>query len=75
MKFLLLLAVLCGAAWYLMTRAQRNAAVQQVQNAPVVYTKALQNDVNRAKAAGDEASKMIQQTGREVEKTLDSVER
>ena len=75
MKFILFLAALCGAAYFLMTRAQKNAVVQQVQNAPVVYTKALQNDVDRAKAAGEEASKAIQRTGREVEKTLDSVER
>ena len=71
MKFILLLAALCGAAYFLMTRAQKNAVVQQVQQAPVAYTKSLQSDVDRAKAAAEAATKSIQKTGAEMEKAAE----
>jgi len=71
MKFILFLAVLCGAAYFLMTRAQKNAAVQQVQQAPVEYAKSLQSDVDRAKAAAEAATKNIQKTGADLEKAAE----
>ena len=72
MKFILVLAVLCAGAWYLMTRAQKNAAVQQIQNAPVVYTKSLQNDVARAQAAEEAAAKAVKQGSADVQKAVDA---
>ena len=72
MKFILFLAVLCAGAWYLMTRAQKNAAVQQIQQAPVTYTKSLQNDVSRAHAAEEAATKAVQQGSQDVQKAVDA---
>jgi hypothetical protein len=71
MKFLLFLAVLGGVAYFLMTRAQKNAVVQQVQQAPVQYTKALQNDAERATAVAAAAAKDIQKTGADMEKAAE----
>jgi hypothetical protein len=68
MKLLLIIVVLGAGVWYLMTRAKENAAVQQAANAPLQYTKSLQNDEARAKAAVEKANKAISDTSHEVEK-------
>ena len=68
MKLMLIIAVLGAGVWYLMMRAKDNAAVQQVTNAPLQYTKALQNDEARAKAVVVKAQKNIDTTAHEVEK-------
>jgi hypothetical protein len=70
MKFLLLIA-LCVGVWYFMTRVKDNAVVQQVQQAPEQYTKALQNDVARAKAAQEAATKAISQRAGEAQKEVE----
>jgi hypothetical protein len=72
MKFILVLAILVAGAWYFMSKAKQNAAVQQITDAPVVYTKALQNDVNRAKAAEEAASKAVKQGAADVQKAVDA---
>jgi hypothetical protein len=51
-----------------MMRAKDNAAVQQATNAPLQYTKALQNDEARAKEVAEKAQKAINATSHEVEK-------
>ena len=72
MKTLLIIVVLGAGVWFLMMRAKQNAAVQQMADAPLQYTKALQNDTARAKAVADAATKLIQQQSREVQKTVES---
>jgi hypothetical protein len=67
MKTLLILAALGAGVWYLMTRAKENVAVRQMADAPLQYTKGLQNDVDRAKAAVDAANKTAQQVQKTVE--------
>jgi hypothetical protein len=59
MKTLLIIAVLGAGVWYLLTKAKENAAVKQVAESPLQYTKALQNDTVRAKAAVEAANKAI----------------
>jgi hypothetical protein len=68
MKLLLIIVVLGAGVWYLMMRAKDNAAVQQATNAPLQYTKALQNDEARAKEVAEKAQKAINATSHEVEK-------
>ena len=68
MKLLLIVVVLGADVWYLMMRAKQNAAVQQVTNAPMQYTKALQNDEARAKDVAEKAQKAVDATSHEVEK-------
>jgi hypothetical protein len=70
MKLLLIIVVLGAGVWYLMMRAKDNAAVQAVTNAPMQYTKSLQNDEARAKAALDSANKVISGTQHEVDKAV-----
>ena len=72
MKLILIVAVLAAGAWFLMTKAKQNAMVQQVQQAPVTYTKALQNDVSRAKGVEEAASKAVTQGAADVQKAVDA---
>ena len=72
MKLILIVAVLAAGAWFLMTKAKQNAAIQQVQQAPVTYVKSLQNDVSRAKTAEEAATKAVKQTSQDVEKAVDA---
>ena len=71
MKTLLIVAALGAGVWFLMTRAKQNAAVQQMTDAPMQYTKALQHDVDRAKAVADAANKTIQQA-QQVQKAVEA---
>ena len=68
MKTLLIVAALGAGVWFLMTRAKQNAAVRQMADAPLQYTKGLQNDADRAKAAVDAANT----TTRQFQKTVDA---
>jgi hypothetical protein len=72
MKLILIIALLAGGVWYLMTRAKENAAVQQVTNAPMQYTKTLQNDEARAKEVAEKAQKAIDQTSHDVQKAVEA---
>ena len=72
MKLLLIVVALGAGVWFMMTRAKQNAAVQQMTDAPLQYTKSLQNDAARAKAAADAANKLIQQESQQVQKTVDA---
>jgi alpha-D-ribose 1-methylphosphonate 5-triphosphate synthase subunit PhnG len=72
MKLILIVVVLGAGIWYVMTRAKDNAAVQAVTDSPLQYTKSLQNDEAKAKAAVEAAGKAIQSTGREVEKAAEA---
>ncbi|MFI5363885.1 MAG: hypothetical protein ACHQ49_18130 [Elusimicrobiota bacterium] len=72
MKLLLVIVVLGAATWYLMMRAKDNASVKQITDSPLQYTKSLQNDEARAKAAAATASKLIQQTDKDVQKAVDA---
>jgi len=72
MKLILVIVVLGAGVWYLMTRAQKNAAVQQVVQAPEKYTAALQNDEARAKAAVDDANKLIKSQEHDLRKAADA---
>ena len=72
MKLLLIIVVLGAGVWYVMMRAKDNAAVQQVTNAPLQYTKSLQHDEERAKAVTDAATKAIQSTSQGVEKAVEA---
>jgi cytoskeletal protein RodZ len=72
MKFILFLVILGAGAWFLMTRAKQNAAVQQAASAPEKYVKNLQNDVSRAKAAEEAASKAIKQGSSDVQKAVEA---
>jgi alpha-D-ribose 1-methylphosphonate 5-triphosphate synthase subunit PhnG len=74
MKTLLIVAVLGAGVWYLMTRAKENAAVKQMADAPLQYTKSLQNDTVRAKAVMEAANKGIQQENQEVQKTVEAAQ-
>jgi hypothetical protein len=69
MKTLLILAVLAAGVWYALGRVKENAAVKQMEDAPLKYTTSLQNDTARAKAAVDAANKGILQENQEVSKT------
>ncbi len=68
MKTLLIIAVLGAGVWYLLTKAKENAAVKQVTESPLQYTKSLQNDTVRAKAAVDAANKAIVSENQEAQK-------
>ncbi|MFI5346672.1 MAG: hypothetical protein ACHQ51_09895 [Elusimicrobiota bacterium] len=72
MKLILILAVLAAGAWFLMSKAKQNAAVQQVQQAPEKYVNALQNDVSRAKAVEEAAGKAAKQGAADVQKAVDA---
>ena len=72
MKLILVIVVLGAGVWYLMKRAHENAEVQAVVNSPLQYTKSLQNDEVRAKAAVEAANKAIQSTGQGVEKAVEA---
>jgi hypothetical protein len=72
MKLLLIIVVLGAGIWYMMMRAKDNAAMQQITNSPLQYTKALQNDEARAKAAVDAANKVVSGTQHEVDKAVEA---
>jgi hypothetical protein len=72
MKLLLVIAVLGAGIWYMMMRAKDNAAMQQITNSPLQYTKSLQNDETRAKAALDSANKVIAGTQQQVDKAVEA---
>lgn len=72
MKTLLIVAVLGAGLWYFMTRVKENAAVKAVADSPLQYTKSLQNDTVRAKAAVDAANKGIVQEDQEARKIEDA---
>ena len=72
MKILLLIAVLGAGLWYFMTRVKENAAVKAVADSPLQYTKSLQNDTVRARAAADAASKAVVQENNEAQKIEDA---
>ena len=72
MKTLLIIAVLGAGVWYVMTRAKENAAVKQITDSPLQYTKSLQSDVTRAQAAADAATKAISASSSRVEKAVEA---
>ena len=72
MKLLLIVVALGAGVWFLMARAKQNAVVQQVTNAPLQYTKSLQNDEARAKAVVENANKVIQQGASDVQKAVEA---
>lgn len=72
MKTILILAVLGAALWFGMKRMRENAAVKQVQDAPVAYTKSLQEDVSRAQKAAAAASASVQKTSEEAQTAADA---
>ena len=71
MKTILILAVLGAALWFGMRRLKENAAVKQVQDAPVAYTKSLQEDVSRAQKAASAAAQAEKAAGADAQKAVD----
>jgi len=71
MKTILILAVLGAALWFGMRRLKENAAVKQVQDAPVAYTKSLQEDVSRAQKAAAAAAQAEKTAGADAQKAVD----
>ena len=74
MKTLLIVVLLGAGVWYLMMRAKDNAAVKQVTQAPEKYVNALQNDVERAKAAEEAANKLIKSQDKDMQKAVDAAQ-
>ena len=74
MKLLLIVAALGAGLWCFMTRVKENAAVKAVADGPLRYTKSLQNDTVRAKAAVDAANKAIVQENQEARKIEDAAQ-
>ena len=74
MKTLLIIAVLGAGVWYLMTRVKENAAVKQITESPLQYTKSLQNNAVRAQAAVQAANKTIVQENQEAQKIEDAAQ-
>ena len=74
MKTLLILIALGAGIWFAMTQMKKNETVQQMTKAPEKYVSGLQNDVARAKAAEEAASKAVQQESHEVEKAVDAAQ-
>ncbi|HXT01428.1 MAG TPA: hypothetical protein VN915_12180 [Elusimicrobiota bacterium] len=72
MKTLLIVAALGAGLWWFMTRVKENAAVKAVAESPLQYTKSLQNDTVRAKAAVDAANTAIVQENQEAGKIEDA---
>ncbi|MDE2509900.1 MAG: hypothetical protein KGL74_02145 [Elusimicrobia bacterium] len=72
MKMLLALIAICAVGWFLMSKAEKNAAVRQAQQAPEKYVNALQNDVTHAKAVSDAAAQAVQNGAADVQKAVDA---
>jgi predicted negative regulator of RcsB-dependent stress response len=74
MKTLLILVILGAAVWFGMKRLHETSVAKQVTEAPVTFTKALQEDVSRAQKAADAAAKVNAQVSGEVQKAVDAAQ-
>lgn len=74
MKTLLILVAVAAAVWFGMKRLHETTIAKQVTDAPVTYTKALQEDVSRAQKAADAAAKANAQVSGEVQKAVDAAQ-
>mgnify|MGYP001576486407 CR=1 FL=1 len=74
MKTILILAVLGAALWFGMKHLQESAVVKQAQDAPLAYTKSLQEDVARAKRAAAAAEQAGRRLTDEVQKAADAAQ-
>ncbi|OGR86669.1 MAG: hypothetical protein A3J74_10270 [Elusimicrobia bacterium RIFCSPHIGHO2_02_FULL_57_9] len=70
MKRLLLIAALVFAGYFMMGKMQRNKTIKQVQEAPVKYVNTLQQDMQKAQAARDQANEIIRSGSKEIEKNI-----
>lgn len=72
MKTLFLVALLGAGLWLLFTRAKRNQAVKDVQQAPERYVRSLQKDAARAQQVQSAANQAIEARDRAVQQAIDA---